>query len=643
MLKNGGKKRVRSILIVFMMALILIPGICRSESRAVSGNGTGAIESREKDISRGEAVAPGPPGLVANAEIGRLGERGRIAFFDFRGAPLVDVLKVFAQLTGKNVVPTPDVQDLPVTLYLEKVTPMMALETLCKNYNLWFTAEDNVVRVMKVEEYAREIVLRRDEKTGVFELKYASCLAVADAIASVLGKRIAYEEPEEVRSYGHVGTDELPDFDEELDVDAKEADEHDFEEKRRDGIEEIGGLGLDKEDLKKLTRLSRAGNLSTDTLLQYQVGRAKAVMTVFPRNNVIMVRSVDRRLLGDITEMVEKLDTPTRQVLLECKILQINLNDGFDSFFDIGVTPGGELYDTSYLKDSDGNYVYDDGEKVATENTLVQSLIGLTGMGLVNAGALAENSFEMAFMDKNIQMKMQILEKEGRVHKIGTPVMLSANNAPAKFFQGETTPLRKGYTVTEAQTNDEGTVVTPASISTDYEEKEIGVSLQISPSINEDRTVTLKIKAEVSTVDTGGGPEFNYIINGQTQKGRTDVVDTTEVEGIVVGHDGQTLALGGLIKEEVSREEKKVPILGDIPVLGFFFKSKSNTTVRNEVIFCITPHLIMSPEEGGGVSGKFMREKSDHPITRGKDRLVVHNQETDELETSVPDPRFLGF
>lgn len=586
-----------------------------------------------------------PPGMVmeVNDKIGP--DKGRIAFFDFRGTPLVEVLKVFAQLTGYNVVPTPEVQDMHVTLYLERVTPMMALETLCKNYNLWFTREENVVRVMKVEEYAREIVLRRDEKTGVFELKYASCLALADAVASIFGERIAYEEPEEVRSYGHVGTDELPEFDEELEVDAKDVDSEDYKDKRQDGIEEVGGVGLNQEDLKKLVQLSKAGNLSTETLLQYQVGQAKAVMTVFPRNNVIMVRTVDRQLLDDVSQMIRTLDTPTRQVLLECKILEVNLSDGFDSFFDMNISPGGKLYHTAYLKDSDGNDVLDNGEKVPTGDTLVEQLLGVTGIGLVNAGALAENSFKMAFVDKNIQLNMELLEKEGRLNQIGTPVMLCANNAPAKFFQGQDTPLRKGYTVTAAQTvsTSSGYSYEPATIKTDYDEEEVGVTLQISPSINQDGTVTLKIKADVSTVQQGSGPPFNYIVDGKAQVGQTDVVEKTELEGIVVGRDGQTLALGGLINEKVNREEKKVPVLGDIPILGFFFKSTGSTSSKSEVIFCITPHLIMAPQDGGEVTDRFMKAKSDHPYTRGKERIVRYDESTDSLQTTVPDPRFLGF
>ena len=133
-----------------------------------------------------------------------------IGVFDFREAPLTDVLKLFSEMTGKNVVATPDVQKMQVTLYLQGVRPELALRTLCKNYNLWYAEDENVIRVMKVEEYGRELVLRRDEKTRVYTLRYASCMAIAETVAAIYGDRVKYTAPESVESYGHVGTDRVP-------------------------------------------------------------------------------------------------------------------------------------------------------------------------------------------------------------------------------------------------------------------------------------------------------------------------------------------------------------------------------------------------------------------------------------------------
>ena len=537
-----------------------------------------------------------------------------IGIFDFRDAPLGDVLKVFTEMTKKNVVATPEILDLEVSLYLEAVDPLKALETLCKNYNLWYAVDGNIIRVMKVEEYGRELVLRRDEKTEIYPLKYASCLSVAEMIACVFGSRIQYNEPDAVESYGHVGTDELPEIGREMEVDGANDKDDEKTRKRKKNVFDAGGVELDETDLKKA--LTKSGKVSLEELINLQIGQAQAMLTVFPRNNAIVVRSIDIRLLNDITDLISRVDTPTRQVLLEVKILEMDLGDGLDSFFNISVTPGGEI-------DSDGSIVRDTD--------------GITGIDFLNAASLTANSFDFEFINEQVQLKMELLENENRIKTIATPLMLCANNAASKFFQGVKSPVRKGYTVTQAKYGDDDKLLTPETVSTDYEEEEVGVTLEISPSINMDRTVTLKIAAEIATINSGGGPPFAYTIGGVQQEGETDTISETTIEDIVVAMDNQSVALGGLIQEEDVDTEKKVPLLGDIPLLGFFFKSKSISKSRSEIVFLIEPHIIMSPAESGEVSRRFMGDTSGHPYYReGKERLLELNKEKNVIESLSP-------
>lgn len=546
-----------------------------------------------------------------------------IAVFDFKEAPLADVLKVFTGLTGKNVVATPEIQGLPISLYLEKVSAMDALETLCKNYNLWYAQERNVIRVMKVEEYGRELVLRRDEKIRIFNLRYASCLAVADMAARIYGERVDYEAPDDMESYGHIGTDEFPDIGEEMDIEGDEDSSRDrtTSRKRRLGekVIEAGGVEMEQQDLTRLRQLlATGGPVSAEALLGYQVGQATARLTVFPRNNTVLVRSVDARLLDDIAELIRQVDTPTRQVLLEAKILEITLGDGFDSFFDLSLTPGGTV----------------DASSESAINNVVRNDRGLVGMDLVNAESLAEASLKFLFIDKTIQAQIEMLEKTGRVRRISTPLMLCANNASAKFFQGVASPVRSGYTVTEEQRDDENNVTSPASVSTDYKEEELGITLEVSPLINEDRTITLKIKSEVSTLNLGGGPDFNYTVNGTAQIGETDSVNKTEIEDIIVAMDGQTLALGGLVQEEEVEDVSKVPLLGDVPLLGLLFRSESTSKEQTEIVFCLTPHIMMSPLENSDINEQVLRNVSEHPYYRnGRKRLLRYDADQDALET----------
>ena len=340
-----------------------------------------------------------------------------------------------------------------------------------------------------------------------------------------------------------------------------------------------GGVTFREEDFKRLAEILRTRkDMSAEEMLRHQIGQARALLTVFPRNNAIVIRAVDAQLLDGIGDLIRELDTPTRQVMLEVKIMEITLGDGFDSFFNLSLTPDGT--------------VVDEGDN---RGDVQRDIDGITGMDLVNAANLEDSTLVFSFVDNLLQARMELFESQGRIREIATPLIMCANNAPARFFQGVKSPVRKGYEVTEEKRDDQGNVLTPATVQTSYDEEEVGINIEISPSINQDRTVTLKILSEIGTIVQGGGPPFNYTVGGEPQVGATDTVETTEIEDIIVAMNGQTLAIGGLIQEEDTLNTEKVPLLGDVPFLGFFFRSKEEVKERREIVFAITPHIMMSP------------------------------------------------
>lgn len=537
--------------------------------------------------------------------------------FNFIDTPLSDILRLFTEMTKKNVVATPTILKDPITLYLENVSPHVALGILCKNYNYWYSEEDGVIRVMKLEEYGRELMLRRDERTLVIPLRYASCIGVAETIRNVFQDAIEYQAPSEqaLTSYGHVGTDELPDIGRELkEIEAKSRKGSAAARGSagdKGGAIAAGDVEMDRQELARLRQIAESGGaVTTSELLEYNVGKTKAQLTIFPRNNAVLLRSVDARLLADIRDMVAQLDTPTPQVLLECKILEVQLTDGFESFFDFNLTPGG---------------------KIDNSGTATTDIPGKTASALGGAG-LGQSSLSFAMLHADIQARMQLMQSEGRLRSLASPLVYTANNAAARFFQGDKTPVRTGYTINEAQYNTEtNTVVSPAQVVTDYSVQDIGVTLEVSPSINQDRTVTLKLVANLGSLSVGGGPPFNYTVGGVAQVGQTDLVTETQIEDIILAKDGQSLAIGGMIREAKTEEISKVPVLGDIPVLGFFFKSQAREMTRTEIIFVLTAHILESPEGGAALNQRVMPGVSEHPWYKGQDRILRFDDQVDEL------------
>ena len=165
------------------------------------------------------------------------------------------------------------------------------------------------------------------------------------------------------------------------------------------------------------------------------------------------------------------------------------------------------------------------------------------------------------------------------------------NNQEAKILVGSKEP----YVTTQISQTGTGTAVTAESVNF----IDVGVKLFVTPSIARDGFVQMKIRPEISS-RTG--------TLTTAQKNEIPIVETTEAETVVMVEDGNVVILGGLIKDEVSRDEQRVPILGDIPILGIPFRSTKKTVKRTELVLFLTPHIITGgaprPEEAAEKSAQ---------------------------------------
>ena len=140
----------------------------------------------------------------------------------------------------------------------------------------------------------------------------------------------------------------------------------------------------------------------------------------------------------------------------------------------------------------------------------------------------------------------------------------------------------------------------------------MGTDLLITPNINADRTVTLRILQEVSNIIKGGADVYLPTNNGFTQS-PIDIVNSQSVSGTVVGMDGLTVAIGGLIQENLTDSRAEVPILGKLPIIGFFFRQQNTARSRTELIILIRPYVFSTPCESAATNCKLIQELSIHP------------------------------
>jgi len=284
-------------------------------------------------------------------------------------------------------------------------------------------------------------------------------------------------------------------------------------------------------------------------------------MSADDKKNMIIILStpdVYRNLLN----LLQTLDIPARQVLIEATIVSLKLTDELKYGVEwlIRNTWNGDAYVMGTL----GHL----GTGLSTDPVgLSYSFLSRTGQfrALINAYALANKA--------NI---------------LSTPRLMVLDNMEATIQVGQDVP-----TVTGELNTLESTVSSNVVRSIQY--RSTGVMLKVKPTINTEGLLTLEITQEVSDI-------------GDSGVGDSPIILTRKINTSIVAAHGQTIVLGGLMKENVSKGESKVPLLGDIPLLGNLFKATSKSKDKTELLVLVTPTILTSPDDAAKVSDQLRSE-----------------------------------
>ncbi|MCA8960866.1 MAG: hypothetical protein KDC38_10150, partial [Planctomycetes bacterium] len=538
----------------------------------------------------------------------------RLERLDLRDVPLGEACRLLSEETGVNIVPSAGASREKISLYVENIALVNAVELMCRAHGLWFHQDPStgIVEIRTADEYRSNIATLRDEETEYFTLLYPNALDVGLAIRNLLGDRVDLR-------FGTADDEVLRDLEDRL-------QRFDLFDERTQGLSNsFGGVGTNSRNRSGLSygagstlgrnRLGRssssyggrngrgstiAGREGLDeeerapldltpeqiqalergegwpseparesTLERIVEQRDTGIhVTVVPRHNKIIVRTRDTQALGDIRTLIQRLDVPTPLVLLELRVLSVELGDGFTSFFEY------------QWADSDGELA-----GAFTSGSIVNPVppsLDLGGSG-VNAGALV-----FQFMNDHFAARMQLLEERGRVHVVSTPLLLTANNEVGRLFVGREVPLNRSFLGSQIVTNQTTTVTAPGT--TDIEFRPVGTTLLITPNINSDRTVTLRIVQETSNVDSTETvlvPTSNGFVPQDV-----NVVSSQSVSGTIVAKSELAVAFGGLIESRTSKERAQVPFLGDLPLIGALFRRVVDRETRREIVVVVRPHVL---------------------------------------------------
>jgi len=591
--------------------------------------------------------AANEPAGAASSRIAKAQEPSKedaiIGKLEFKDAAMIDVIRALADMSGLNIVATEEAAKKRVTVFLQDISVKDALDTISKNSGLWYRQEKSgkTFRIMTTKEYQQDMVVYREDTTRIFKLLHPNPTEVATAIRDIYGQRVMLPQlcdAGEVRRLGGSTTG----------VSGGSSSSSRTSNSGRQstgtgntratnnrttntgrgntgGVTVAGGyLGqsdrlvneqLTADQLAKLE--SAIGGTDNGTVASDELGRITGsdpliYLTVNCEHNLIVMRTGDMAAIKDIEHLVKQMDRPVPQVLLEMKILELSTGDSFEQLFDVNYQAGG-------LKTGPG--VWFSGPARPTPATtvpgtpIVTTVNGVTTVTPttvtipattgdpayqsdlfrqhnLTAGA---GSLVYQFLSNHVSAKIKLLESQNRVKTLSSPMLLASNNRKSELFMGTESLITKGWNPGSTVVNNgQTTVVAPYPA---LEVTDVGPKLTITPKINADGTVTLEIDEQVTSISRNLSQVYIADASGQVVPRFVDGLSKATINGIVTAKDGLTVAIGGLIRTSESKQDSKVPILGDIPLVGELFKSKNDKNDKIEMILLITPHLITNPEE----------------------------------------------
>jgi type IV pilus assembly protein PilQ len=329
---------------------------------------------------------------------------------------------------------------------------------------------------------------------------------------------------------------------------------------------------------------AKAGDLAT--LIKSQGGGGllskRGSVSVDERTNTLLLQdSADR--LDDIRRLVGTLDIPIRQVQIEARIVVVSDDfsrdlgarfgfTGFDQFSgNTGYTSGSATSNEAALQDiikraNDDDPTNDNAFPITTSSA--QGVVSPRyNVNLPVANPAGSIAYMLLGKDFLIDLELSAAQAEGRGEVISTPRVITANQREASIEQGVEIPYQESA----------------SSGATTISFKKAVLALKVTPQVTPDNRIILDLNVKKDSVG-------QVIVGGAGSQ--VPSIDTREITTQVLVNDGQTVVLGGILETERRETEKKVPYLGDVPVLGRIFKTTGKTSNKDELLIFVTPKIL---------------------------------------------------
>jgi type IV pilus secretin PilQ/predicted competence protein len=517
---------------------------------------------------------------------------------DLRNIDIMDALKFLAMKTKLNIVATKNVSGR-VTLSVTDVLVQDIFDIMLRSNELAYMKQGDIYNIMTEEEYqalfGRSFADMR--KVETFKLQYVipeQGFSLFDTLKSSIGRILV--EPDS----GTVLVMDTPEKIEEIKKALK-----DFEEKNKVKVFDLQyALAKDvEEQLKPHLNAKKVGSIKADE-----------------RTNQVIVQALPDRM-SEVESLIEALDQKTQQVLIDARIIKIKFSDTTKAGLEWeGILKRGERIGATYLGSYPFSAIQATTDAFRTRNEVLQDTHGdigsypFSGFSTNYGGATKITAGEnmhigLIHPEADVDLLINYLNTIGNTQILSNPKIAAINNQEAKIHVGE----RQAYVTTTTTSGQ-----TTTTVSEEVTFIDVGIQLSVTPVINENGYIRMKIKPEISSVvSTLVTPSNN----------RIPIIDTSMAETTVLVKDGTTIVIGGLQKEEETDDKEQLPLLGKIPILGFFFSSDTKNKTKTELLIMLTPRIVSGDMLTTGDERDFR-----HKPARGYEEYSDFTEEEDAIE-----------
>lgn len=509
---------------------------------------------------------------------------------DFKDADIHNVLKILAKKADVNIVTTPDVIGT-VTIKLVDVPWTRAMDVILKSNGFGYQKQGNVILVTKLENMSK---IQADEplKTEIVNLKFLDAQDAQRILIPMLTSRgkisILYTRGQKGWKFGtfRIGKDQVA-----------------------AAMQEREGEGAARTETVAISK-SADGN-AVASKVEYEPSI---------KSKTLIITDTDANIDHLLSHVLPQIDRMPKQVLIEARIMEVNRDKLKDIGFDYGTGENGATSSTLTSVAVDRNSSTGDSKSTLAANSLSSQALPSTfspkSSGINGLASNFNTGLNLLFKKLSgtqFEILAHALEEDVQANTLSAPRIVTLDNQEASMLVGYHTPILSSSV--SAGSSTEGPTQTQ---TLDYYQ-EIGIRLNVVPQISEEGYINMIIHPSV-TSSSSNVTATNVAGTGSSAIQTTinyPIIDVREAQTQILMRDGETIVIGGLLKDVTSKSVIGIPFLSKIPFLGALFRRDTIDTAKVDLLIFITAHVLTDEEFSAEEIGK-LEERLNNPALAEK-------------------------